>query len=132
MSSAINFSKRIFLSHKSTLTLFVENNPILENYHQKIYVTIYFSIFRQVSKVLSPNSLILKIWLAWDEEQPNVMFSVKRIKNDKRSSTTSNTIVQSSLETNGQDARSRKTVKRRNSSKIGTGSKQALDTVHPR
>ena len=132
MSSAINFSKRIFLSHKSTLTLFVENNPILENYHQKIYVAIYFSFFRQVSKVLSPNSLILKIWLAWDEEQPNVMFSVKRIKNDKRSSTTSNTIVQSSLETNGQDARSRKTVKRRNSSKIGTGSKQALDTVHPR
>merc|ERR1719270_3011264 len=59
------------------------------------------------------------------------MFSVKRIKNDKRSSTTSKTIVQSS-ETNGQDARSRKTVKRRNSSKIGTGSKQALDTVHPR
>ena len=132
MSSAINFSKRIFLSHKSTLTLFVENNPILENYHQKIYVTIYFSIFRQVSKVLSPNSLILKIWLAWDEEQPNVMFSVKRIKNDKRSSTTSKTIVQSSSETHGQDARSRKTVKRRNSSKIGTGSKQALDTVHPR
>ena len=132
MSSAINFSKRIFLSHKSTLTLFVENNPILENYHQKIYVTIYSSFFRQVSKVLSPNSLILKIWLAWDEEQPNVMFSVKRIKNDKRNSTTSNTIVQSSLETNGQDARSRKTVKRRNSSKIGTGSKQALDTVHPR
>ena len=132
MSSAINFSKRIFLSHKSTLTLFVENNPILENYHQKIYVTIYFSFFRQVSKVLSPNSLILKIWLAWDEEQPNVMFSVKRIKNDKRSSTTPNTVVQSSLETHGQDARSRKTVKRRNSSKIGTGSKQALDTVHPR
>merc|ERR1719422_2323887 len=55
------------------------------------------------------------------------MFSVKRIKNNKRS-----TVVQSSLETNGQDARSRKTVKRRNSSKIGTGSKQALDTVHPR
>jgi len=85
--------------------------------------------WRQVSKVLSPNSLILKIWLAWDEEQSNVMFSVKRIKNDKRTlSTNSSKDVQQTLET-GQDARSRKTVKRRNS-KIGTSSK--LDTVHPR
>ena len=39
---------------------------------------------RQVSKVLSPNSLIAKIWLAWGEEQQNVLFTVKRIKTERR------------------------------------------------
>ena len=34
--------------------------------------------------MLSPNSLIAKIWLAWGEEQQNVLFTVKRIKTERR------------------------------------------------
>jgi hypothetical protein len=33
-----------------------------------------------VDQVLRPTSLILKIWQAWAEEQPNVTFIVKRVK----------------------------------------------------
>ena len=79
---------------------------------------------RQVSKVLSPNSLIWKIWRAWDEEQPNVMFAVKRIKGDRRSKE-----VKTEGSRTEADSRPRKSVKRRNS-KIG--SKHCVDTLHPR
>ena len=34
----------------------------------------------QVSKVLPPSSLILKIWLAWGDEQQNVLFTVKQVR----------------------------------------------------
>ena len=84
------------------------------------------SLFRQVSKVLSPNSLIWKIWRAWDEEQPNVMFTVKRIKNDRRAKEGG----QGSQAEAGQDSRPRKSVKRRNS-KMGSRP-CAVDTLHPR
>ena len=36
-----------------------------------------------VTKVLSGNSPILRIWRAWADEQPNVCFKVKRIRNPK-------------------------------------------------
>ena len=38
------------------------------------------TILLQVSKVLPPSSLILKIWLAWGDEQQNVLFTVKRVR----------------------------------------------------
>ena len=82
-------------------------------------------LVRQVSKVLSPNSLISKIWLAWGEEQPNVLFTVKRIKAESRESEAV-AIGESAQESQ----RTRKSVKRRNSK--ATVGKQPVDTVHPR
>lgn len=86
---------------------------------------------RQVSKVLSPNSLIAKIWLAWGEEQQNVLFTVKRIKTERREAGQEGGENQPAVLQSGQECpRPRKSVKRRNS-KATTG-KQPVDTVHPR
>jgi len=40
-------------------------------------------MWRGVTKVLSGNSPILRIWKAWADEQPNVCFIVKRIRNPR-------------------------------------------------
>ena len=88
-------------------------------------------LVRQVSKVLSPNSLIAKIWLAWGEEQPNVLFTIKRIKTERREAEREDGDTPALVEQPGQECqRPRKSVKRRNS-KAAAG-KQPVDTVHPR
>ena len=84
--------------------------------------------------MLSPNSLIAKIWLAWGEEQQNVLFTVKRIKTERREAgreaVEEGATTPSVVETGQECQRARKSVKRRNS-KVTTG-KQPVDTVHPR
>ena len=40
--------------------------------------------WRGVTKLLSGNSLILRIWRAWSAEQEHVSFVVKRIKHPRR------------------------------------------------
>jgi len=40
-------------------------------------------MWRGVTKVLNGNSPILRIWKAWADEQPNVCFIVKRIRNPR-------------------------------------------------
>ena len=69
--------------------------------------------WREVSKVLSANSLILKIWVAWGQEQANVLFSVKRIKARESESS------QIRAESKGQ-----RILRRKNS-------KTVVDTFHP-
>lgn len=67
--------------------------------------------WREVSKVLPPTSLILKIWTAWGEEQDCVSFTVKRVKRGPERE-------------EEEEAGGRRRVRRR-SSKAG-------DTLHPR
>ena len=79
--------------------------------------------WREVSKVLPANSLILKIWMAWAEEAQNVSFSVKRIRNPKP------LILKKSEETQEESSeynrKSHQRVRRRNS-------RNSVDTYHPR
>jgi len=80
--------------------------------------------WREVSKVLPANSLILKIWIAWGEEQQNVAFTVKRIKNprkDRSDKTFSdiNPVNEQNL------SKGQKRIKRRNS-------RSTYDTLHPK
>ena len=79
--------------------------------------------WREVSKVLPANSLILKIWMAWAEEAQNVSFSVKRIRNPKP------LILKKPEETKEESSeynrKSHQRVRRRNS-------RNSVDTFHPR
>ena len=79
--------------------------------------------WREVSKVLSANSLILKIWTAWGEEQQNVDFTVKRIKNKRRKDQEK---LHENHDIDVQEKRSKaqKRLKRRNS-------RNSVDTFHP-
>jgi len=77
--------------------------------------------WREVSKVLPANSLILKIWIAWGEEQQNVAFTVKRIKNPRKGKpdTTAQPVNEENL------SKGQKRLKRRNS-------RNNYDTLHPK
>lgn len=80
--------------------------------------------WREVSKVLPANSLILKIWTAWGEEQENVSFTVKRIKNPKREK---REVISSKNQSVSEEnkCKAQKRLKRRNSS-------NSHDTLHPK
>ena len=81
--------------------------------------------WREVSKVLPANSLILKIWIAWGEEQQNVAFTVKRIRNPRKEKTENvagfptNSIDEQNL------SKGQKRIRRRNS-------RSTYDTLHPK
>ena len=80
--------------------------------------------WREVSKVLPANSLILKIWTAWGEEQENVSFTVKRIKNPRREKSEEMTSKNQSVSEENK-CKAQKRLKRRNSS-------NSHDTLHPK
>jgi len=117
-------------------------------------VNLYYVLvekWRDVEKILKPDSLILKIWNSWSEEQPNVKFTVKKIKKatqtseyDKESvisksmcditdkpSVTGN--ITSDLHDNNKFAKVKKSgVRRRNSITSQKQSTHITDTKHPK
>jgi len=79
--------------------------------------------WREVSKVLPANSLILKIWSAWGEEQQNVSFTVKTVKNKRKEDP-------GKVEETEQNVRKvQKRLRRRNSR---NSPNQPVDTLHPK
>jgi len=98
-------------------------------------------MWRGVTKVLNGNSPILRIWKAWADEQPNVCFIVKRIRNprhDRDSSITKPTSIgnfnfiekmRDHVKEEEIIQKARKKATRRNSSI--NRQKRPPDTLHP-
>jgi len=94
-------------------------------------------MWRGVTKVLNGNSPILRIWKAWADEQVNVCFVVKRIKNPKQVLTTTKDVknyniiekMRAHVKEEELSQKTKKRVTRRNSSIHRQ--KKTPDTFHP-
>lgn len=102
----------------------------------------YFALvemWRSVSKVLSGSSPILRIWIAWAAEQPQVVFVVKRIRRPKviqNLNMETSPLEQMRKYVREQEEKytgsvNRRKLGRRNSS-ISRSSHKIPDTFHPR